>query len=91
VGLGVIAAEARHVTDEMFLAAARALANEASEDDLKLGRIYPSLDRIRSVSAHIARAVAEVAFDQGLARFERPTNLSDAIRSLIFEPTYANW
>jgi malate dehydrogenase (oxaloacetate-decarboxylating)(NADP+) len=88
VGLGAIAAGARHVTDEMFIAAARAVASEVTEDDLRLGRIYPPLDRIRPVSARIAEAVAGLAFDRGLARHPRPANLLDSIRSMMFEPVY---
>jgi malate dehydrogenase (oxaloacetate-decarboxylating)(NADP+) len=47
VGLGVVASRARRVTDEMFLAAARSLADQVTDKDLELGRIYPSLSRIR--------------------------------------------
>ncbi len=62
VGLGVIACGARQVTDEMFLAAAKTLAHEVSADDLEQGSVYPPLTRIREVSAAIAAAVAEVAY-----------------------------
>jgi malate dehydrogenase (oxaloacetate-decarboxylating)(NADP+) len=72
----------------MFIAAARAVASEVTEDDLRLGRIYPPLDRIRPVSARIAEAVAGLAFDRGLARHPRPANLLDSIRSMMFEPVY---
>lgn len=90
VGLGIIAAGARRVTDDMFIAAARALADEVSDDDLRIGRIYPSLDRIRSVSLRIAEAVAKIAFDNNLADAAKPANLTDAIRSMMFEPVYSN-
>ena len=89
VGLGAIASATRHVTDDMFIAAARTLADEVSEEDLRLGRIYPSLDRIRAVSARIGAAVAEVAYDRGLAEQPRPANLHEAIEAQMFEPDYA--
>jgi malate dehydrogenase (oxaloacetate-decarboxylating)(NADP+) len=91
VGLGLIAAQAKHVTDEMFFAAAKALAQQVTEADLEIGRIYPSLTRIREASAQIALAVAEVAYACGLARNPRPDNLPDYIRSLMFEPEYENY
>jgi malate dehydrogenase (oxaloacetate-decarboxylating)(NADP+) len=88
VGLGVIATEASCVTDEMFFEAAKALAREVSEDDLAKGRIYPSLARIREVSAVIAAAVAEVAYRDGRARRPRPADLDAYVRSTMYEPSY---
>ncbi|NVL89689.1 MAG: NAD-dependent malic enzyme [Desulfobacterales bacterium] len=91
VGLGVIACGAKHVTDEMFLVAARALAHEVSEADLEHVRVYPPLDRIRDVSAVIAAAVAEVACDQGLATKPKPENVPAYIKSLMYEPKYESY
>jgi malate dehydrogenase (oxaloacetate-decarboxylating)(NADP+) len=56
VGLGVIACRASLVTDEMFFAAAKALAQQVSEADLERGLIYPPLTAIREGSAVIAVA-----------------------------------
>ena len=67
VGLGATASGARLVTDEMFMVAAHALAHLVSQDDLEQGSLYPALPRIREVSAHIAEAVADVAYNRGLA------------------------
>jgi malate dehydrogenase (oxaloacetate-decarboxylating)(NADP+) len=91
VGLGVIACASQFVTDEMFLAAARTLADEVQEFDLEQGRIYPSLQRIRAVSAAIAMAVVEVARRRGLARNEIHGDLSTAIRALMYNPEYAEY
>ncbi len=88
VGLGVVAVKARHVTDEMFMAAARTLAGLVKEDDLAQGRVYPSLQRIREVSAAIGTAVAEVAYAKGLARVERPENLPAFIEAQMYQPVY---
>lgn len=91
VGLGVIACGARHVTDEMFSAAARTLANEVSEEDLEKGCIYPPLTKIRDVSAVIAEAVAEEAYAQGLATKPKPDDLLAYIRSQQYEPAYSSY
>jgi malate dehydrogenase (oxaloacetate-decarboxylating)(NADP+) len=91
VGLAIVASESRLVTNEMFLAAARALANEVSEDDLFEGRIYPPLARIREVSLAIAVAVAKVAYDQGLARVPKPDNLRSHIKAQMFDPSYRSY
>jgi malate dehydrogenase (oxaloacetate-decarboxylating)(NADP+) len=90
VGLGVIAIAAKRVTDEMFMAAAKTLADNVSEDDLAMGRIYPPLQDIRKVSSAIAVAVAEVAYKRGLAQVERPDDLLTHVKSHMFNPVYEN-
>lgn len=91
VGLGVIACGARHVTDEMFFAAAKALANEVSEEDLAKGCVYPPLPKIRHVSAVIAVAVARVAYESGLATKPEPEDLLAYMKSQQYEPEYKSY
>jgi malate dehydrogenase (oxaloacetate-decarboxylating)(NADP+) len=91
VGLGVLATKARLVTNEMFLVAARTLAKEVTQSDLDQGRIYPSFSRIREASTAIAMAVAELAFEKGLAQGERPADLLALIKKHIYEPVYPNY
>ncbi len=91
VGLGVIASASRLVTEEMFLVAGRTLAREVSAADLERGLVYPPLKKIRQVSALIATAVAEVAYERGLAQTSKPDNLSEYVRSQMYEPVYPNY
>ena len=91
VGLGVIASRSQRVTDEMFLAAARTLARQTTKADLEQGSLYPALKRIRDVSAHIAAAVAEVAYARRLTAQRKPANVLAYIRSQMYEPTYPRY
>jgi malate dehydrogenase (oxaloacetate-decarboxylating)(NADP+) len=88
VGLGVIASGAQRVTDEMFMSAAHTLALLVSESDLEQGSLYPSLPRIREVSAHIAAEVARVAYKRGLATGEAPVDVLAHVRSHMYDPRY---
>jgi malate dehydrogenase (oxaloacetate-decarboxylating)(NADP+) len=88
VGLGAIASGARLVTDEMFMAAAHTLANLVSEADIEQGSLYPALPRIREVSAHIAAAVADVAYQRGLAVGKAPNDLMGFVQSQMYDPRY---
>ncbi|MRR15895.1 MAG: NAD-dependent malic enzyme [Deltaproteobacteria bacterium] len=88
VGLGVMAAQANRVTDEMFSAAAKCLDEQVSKDDFAKGRIFPSLTRIREVSAAIALAVAKVAFARNLTAMTEPPNLPGFIKARMYDPTY---
>jgi malate dehydrogenase (oxaloacetate-decarboxylating)(NADP+) len=91
VGLGVVASGASRVTDEMFFAAAKTLAKRVSGDDLKRGSVYPPLSRIREVSMFIAAAVAEEAYESGLAGEARPDNVVRHITSHMYEPRYRSY
>jgi malate dehydrogenase (oxaloacetate-decarboxylating)(NADP+) len=91
VGLGVLACQAREVTDEMFLTAARTLSSLVSDDDLALGRLYPAFSKIRDVSLAIATAVAEDAYRNNLAIRPRPADLAADIRSRMFVPKYSEY
>ena len=91
VGLGAIVCNAKHITDEMFYAAAKTLADEVLESDLETGCIYPSLKRIREVSAKIAAAVAEVAYNRNLARRPKPADLLEFVKSQMYDPNYHSY
>lgn len=88
VGLGVVVSGARHVTNEMFEAAARSLADQVTEADMAAGRIYPVLSRIRDVSVAIATAVAEIAWREGLATAPQPDDIGQYVREFMYDPQY---
>ena len=88
VGLGAIVSRTRQITDEMFMGAAQTLAQLVTESDLEQGSLYPALPRIREVSAHIAAAVAEIAYKKGLAGKPRPADVQADVRSQMFDPHY---
>src|SRR5450755_43929 len=91
VGLGTIAVRSRRVTDEMFLAAATALAKQVTQQDLDQGSLYPPLAQVRDVSLRLAVAVAEIAFHQGHAGVDRPADLLSHVRSCMYDPTYPQY
>ena len=88
VGLGAIAGGATRVTDEMFLAAAQTLADHVTPADLEQGSLFPPLSNTREVSAQIAVAVAEVAFERGLASKSRPEDMLSLVRAHVYDPHY---
>jgi malate dehydrogenase (oxaloacetate-decarboxylating)(NADP+) len=90
VGLGLIISGAEHVTDGMFYAAAKTLAGMSSEDAIAQGCLFPPLTQIRDVSAAIATAVAELAYERQLASKPLPHNvdLAEHVRGQMYEPVY---
>ena len=91
LGLGVVASGARFVTDDMFLTAAKVLAQLVTEESLAQGSIYPPLSRIREVSAEIAAAVARLAQEQGLATREVPRDALAFVKAQMYEAVYKSY
>jgi len=90
MGMAVFATEAARVTEEMFIVAAKAVAEQVSEDNLATGLIYPPQSRILEASLHVAERVAAYIFDQGLARVPRPDDVSALVRARTYRPVYTD-
>lgn len=90
VGLGVIASGARRVANEMFVAAARALAEFSPALDDPAASLYPSLEGVRGLSRCVALAVAAEACRLGLASISR-ADIKDRIAAKMWNPRYARY
>lgn len=88
VGLGVLISEASRVTDPMFLAASRALAEFTCAHPAGEGCLYPSLRTLREVSRSIAFRVAQTAREAGLGRSLDDHALQTAIDDFCWFPDY---
>lgn len=88
VGLATYATEARLVTDEMFVTAARAVAAQVSDADIAAGLIYPPVSGIFEMSIKVAEAVARQIFATGLARVPEPADLGSFIAERVWRPHY---
>jgi malate dehydrogenase (oxaloacetate-decarboxylating)(NADP+) len=88
MAMAVVATEATRVTEEMFIVAAQAIAEQVTEEDLSMGLIYPPHNRIRDTSLHVAQRVAAYIFDNGLARAKRPADIDALIHARAYEPVY---
>ena len=78
IGMGAVLAKAKHVTDSMIEQAAIALSSSLSTDEEAADLVYPRLARIRTLSAHIARAVIREAQKEVRIRSLLEYNLADA-------------
>ena len=87
IGFGCIFVRAKTIPNQIFLTAAKTLADLVSESDLANGSLYPPLSQVRELSAHIAVAVADYCFKNGLAQVERPADLDKAVREAMWQPT----
>jgi malate dehydrogenase (oxaloacetate-decarboxylating)(NADP+) len=88
MAMALFATQAKRVTEDMFLIAAKAIAEQVDADNLAAGLIYPSRERIFAASLHVAERVAARIFDKGLARVPRPNDVGALIRASVYQPVY---
>jgi malate dehydrogenase (oxaloacetate-decarboxylating)(NADP+) len=86
IGLGAVACRARTLPDELFLEAARTLANLVRREDLDEGALYPPLRNIRKISLAIAVSVATKAYAMNLTRQAPPRNIRRSVEALMYRP-----
>lgn len=91
IGLGVLAAGARRVTDDMLMAASRALAREAPIVKEGEGALLPPLGQIRELSKAIAFDVAAQAQGEGVALKTNGIKLRAAIERSSWTPEYRQY
>ena len=89
VGLGAIAARARVVTDGMFHAAAKALADQVSEEDLAASKLYPPIADSRKLTVKVGEAVAAAAIEEGVAQAPDDADPEQLVDELVWDPAYA--
>jgi malate dehydrogenase (oxaloacetate-decarboxylating) len=88
IGLGVLVAEAREVSDGMCRAAAECLADQVSREDLDAGVLFPPIGDLRQVAARVAEAVVREARDAGLGRAIPDEVIPDVVAAAQWEPRY---
>jgi malate dehydrogenase (oxaloacetate-decarboxylating)(NADP+) len=88
VGMAIFATQAKRVTDEMFIEAGQAVADQVAPELLKQGLLYPLQSNILETEIQTAARVAKLVFDSGLARVARPTDMVAFIRGHVYKPQY---
>ena len=88
VALAVFATQAKRVPDELFIAAARGVAEQVTKAELDTGLLYPPQSGILETEMHAAVRVAEAIFDMKLAGVARPQDMAAFIASHMYKPEY---
>jgi malate dehydrogenase (oxaloacetate-decarboxylating)(NADP+) len=88
VGMAIYATNAKRATDEMFIEAAHAVADQVTPEQLRLGMLFPPQSNILEVEIQTAARVAKLVFDSDLARVERAANMDAFIRRHVYHPEY---
>jgi malate dehydrogenase (oxaloacetate-decarboxylating)(NADP+) len=86
--MAVFATQASRVTDDMFIEAARAIADQVPDNLLNQGLLYPLQSNILETEIQTAARVAKLVFDTGLARVKQPPDMLAFIRRHVYKPEY---
>ena len=89
IGFGAVVCGATKVTDAMITAGAIALSESLNEQETADLLLYPRIERIRDVSARVARGVVQQSQKEGLDTVESLRGLSD--EELLEAITAAQW
>jgi malate dehydrogenase (oxaloacetate-decarboxylating) len=90
VGLGTVAVQATQVTDGMFLAAAKALADASPAKLNPADSLLPPIESLRNVALRVAFAVGRQARRDGVAG-NTEDDLEILIRARMWEPAYRTY
>ena len=90
MGLAVVAARARRVTDSMILAAARALGEKSPALRDPSASLLPALQQLRNVAAHIATAAGRQAQRDGVAPKTSDAELDARVAETQWTPAYSS-
>jgi malate dehydrogenase (oxaloacetate-decarboxylating)(NADP+) len=88
VGMAIYATQPKRVTDEMFIEAAHALADQVTPAELEQGLLFPPQANILETEIKVAARVAKVVFDSDLAGVARPKDYEAFIRGHVYKPEY---
>ncbi|MBV8652981.1 MAG: NAD-dependent malic enzyme [Alphaproteobacteria bacterium] len=88
IGLATYVARPRRITDECFVVAAQATADQVGPDLRAKGMLYPSQANILETEVTTATRIAEFMFDKGLAQVDRPRDLRSWVEGQLYRPRY---
>jgi malate dehydrogenase (oxaloacetate-decarboxylating)(NADP+) len=91
IGLAVYATNPKRVTDEMFIEAAKATADEVTDQEREQGLLFPVQSNILEAEVRTAQRIATLIFDRNLARIDRPNDIPSWLRAILYKPEYQTY
>ena len=88
IGLATYCARPTRLTDECFIVAAQASADQVGTDLREKGMLFPSQSDVLEVEITTAVRVVEFMFDRKLATVERPKDLRAFVEGQLYRPHY---
>jgi malate dehydrogenase (oxaloacetate-decarboxylating)(NADP+) len=89
VGLAVYAARPKRLTDEIFIVAAQASADQVDDMQRSRGMLFPPQTDILRLEINTAARIVEFMFEKGLATVDRPRDIRAWLEQQVYKPQYS--
>lgn len=90
ISLAIYATRPKHITDELFIEAARATAAQVGSDERKRGMMFPPQSNILATEVATAVAVTEMIFNKDMATVEKPRDVKSWLENKLYKPEYSS-
>jgi malate dehydrogenase (oxaloacetate-decarboxylating)(NADP+) len=88
LGLATYVARPRRITDECFIIAAQASADQVGPELRARGMLFPSQSQILEMEVSTATRIAQFMFEKGLATVKQPADIRKWIEGQLYSPHY---
>ncbi|MBI1729012.1 NAD-dependent malic enzyme [Candidatus Acetothermia bacterium] len=88
IGLATYVARPTRITDECFIAAAEATADQVTAEQREQGMLFPSVANMLETQVTTATRIVELMFERGLAQVKEPKDIRSWIESQLYRPDY---
>jgi malate dehydrogenase (oxaloacetate-decarboxylating)(NADP+) len=88
LGLATYVARPRRITDECFIIAAQASADQVGPELRARGMLFPSQSQILEMEVSTATRIAQFMFEKGLATVKQPADIRKWIEGQLYTPHY---
>ncbi len=88
VSLAVYATRPKHITDELFIEAARATAAQVDPAERERGMLFPPQSNILATEVATAVKVAELIFNKEMATVEKPKDIKSWLENQLYKAEY---
>jgi len=89
ISLAIYATRPKHVTNELFIEAARATAAQVGSDERERGMMFPPQSNILATEVATAVAVTEMIFNNNMATVEKPKDVKSWLEDKLYQPEYS--
>jgi malate dehydrogenase (oxaloacetate-decarboxylating) len=88
LALGILVSRARRVTENMMMAAGKALAAQSPTVSDANAPLLPRIADSRKVALAVAESVARQAITDGVSEMPHPASVPNQLRAYVWEPVY---